>query len=271
MVDIHHHLLFGIDDGSKTLENSVEMVKMAVEDGITHIVATPHANDRYPYSRERNEGLLQQIRDALPAEVASKITLGLGCDFHVNFENTEDARKNKQLYTINQHEYLLVELPDIGLPARTGEIFYDMRIHGMTPILTHPERNATLQRTPDKLRDWLQGDLLVQVTAGSVTGTFGSTAESMAWDLLEKHWVHFIATDAHNLDRRPPVLSEAYQLIAEKLGEETAERLCVANPLAVFEGRPLPPQPDPLDLYTSAPVDPAQGGVKPSLWQRLFG
>jgi protein-tyrosine phosphatase len=270
MVDIHHHLLFGIDDGSQTLESSVAMVEMAAADGITHIVATPHANDRYPYDRERNERILQEIRDALPEEVAAKVTLGLGCDFHLNFENTEDARLHKSRYTINEHEYLLIELPDIGLPARVQEILYNMRLDGQTPILTHPERNATLQRTPEKLRPWLQSDLLLQVTAGSVTGRFGPVAEAMAWELLQKQWVHFIATDAHNLDRRPPILSEAYQLITERLGEETARRLCVTNPLAVFEGRPLPEQPEPLGLFEPLPAD--DGPIsKPNFWKKIFG
>jgi protein-tyrosine phosphatase len=271
MVDIHHHLLFGIDDGSKTLENSVAMVTMAAADGVTHIVATPHANEQYPYDRERNEGLLQQIRDALPGDVAATMTLGLGCDFHVNFENTQAARTDKNRYTINQHEYLLIELPDIGLPASMPEILYDMRVHGMTPILTHPERNATLQRTPEKLRDWMKTDLLVQVTAGSVTGTFGPKSQEMAWSLLEKHWVHFIASDAHNLERRPPVLSNAYEAIAKRMGEETARRLCMTNPLAVFEGRPLPAQPEPLGLFeTTMPEDDGQDG-KSSFWRRIFG
>lgn len=270
MIDIHHHLLFGIDDGSKTLENSVAMVEMAAADGVTHIVATPHANDRYPYDRARNEGLLQQIREALPADVAAKVTLGLGCDFHVNFENTEDARINKRRYTINETEYLLIELPDIGLPARMTEILYNMRIDGLTPILTHPERNATLQRAPDKLRQWLQSGLLLQVTAGSVTGRFGSTAERLAWDLLHNRWAHFIASDAHNLEHRPPILSEAYALVSDKLGRETAERLCVTNPLAVFEGRPFPEQPEPLGLYEATAQDDEQT-KKPSLWRRIFG
>ncbi len=271
MVDIHHHLLFGIDDGSKTLENSVAMVEMAAADGITHIVATPHANDRYPYDRQRNEGLLQQIRDALPADVAAKMTLGLGADFHLNFENTEDARIHKRRYTINENEYLLIELPDIGLPARMAEILYNMRIDGLTPILTHPERNATLQRTPEKLREWMMSGLLLQVTAGSAAGRFGPLAESMAWDLLQKQWVTFIATDSHDLERRPPILSEAYELITKRLGEATAQRLCVTNPRAVFDGAPLPEQPEPMGLFAPVSADDDKPKAKSGFLKRLFG
>lgn len=271
MIDIHHHLLPGIDDGSKSLEQSIAMVTMAVEDGITHIVATPHADDTWKYNRERNAELLQQLREALPAEVAAKITLGLGCDFHMNWENTEDAHVHKRRYTINETEYLLVELPDVGIPNRMDELLYQLRVDGLTPILTHPERNTTLQRSRDRLREWMQSGLLLQVTAGSVTGHFGSTAETFAWELLEKRWVHFLATDAHNLDRRPPHMSSAYRLVSERLGTETAERLCVTNPLTVFEGRPWPSQPEPVGLFEQPFVDDDDDDDKPSFWRRLFG
>jgi protein-tyrosine phosphatase len=263
MVDIHQHLLFGIDDGSKSLEQSVAMVQMAMDDGITHVVATPHANDRYPYDRARNEGLLQQIREALPHDVAAAMTLGLGCDFHLNFENTEDARLHNRRYTINEKEYLLIELPDIGISNRIDEILYNLRIGGMTPILTHPERNVTLQRTPEKLQEWVSKGLLLQVTAGSVVGDFGPTAESLAWSLLKKNSVHFLATDAHDLERRTPTMSAARRLLSERLGEDIAMRLCVTNPLMVFEGKPLPQEP----IQVTEPDEPEE---KPSLWKRIF-
>ncbi len=253
MIDLHHHLLFGIDDGARDLETSVAMVRMAVTDGVTHIVATPHANDVFPYDRERNVALLRQIQEALPPDIAGKIKLGLGSDFHLSFENTEDVQTRGPLYAINSGPYLLVELADTSIPSRIDEVFYTMRVSGLTPILTHPERNATLQRSRSRLREWLKADLLVQVTAGSITGTFGKQAEKVAWELLDNRWVHFISSDAHNLSRRSPVLSEAYAVIAKKLGEATAQRLFVTNPLAVFEGRTMPVQPEPLGVFNEAP------------------
>ncbi len=242
MIDIHHHLLPGIDDGSKDLANSVAMVEMAVADGITHIVATPHANHTFGYDRARNHALLQQVRDALPASTAEKITLGLGCDFHLNFENVEDAQRYRDRYTINESEYLLVELPDFNIPIRIDEVFYNLRVAGLTPILTHPERNSTLQRTPERLAGWVESGLLVQVTAGSLTGGFGSKAKDLGWKLLRSGSAHFLATDAHDTVRRPPRMSEACLLVEKRFGQELADRLCTDNPLAVFEGRPLPPQ-----------------------------
>ena len=249
MIDLHHHLLFGIDDGSPDLETSVAMVEMAVADGVTHIVATPHANEEFPFERERNEQLLQQIRAALPGKTAEKITLGLGADFNLYFENTEDLRAHGLRYTINGGPYLLVELPETAIPNRLDEIFYRMRVDGLTPILTHPERNSTLQRSRGRLRAWMQADLLVQVTAGSLTGTFGKVAQRIAWELIERNWAHFVSSDAHNLSRRNPRLSEAYTLISKRVGEATARRLLVSNPLAVFEGRPMSPQPVPVGVF----------------------
>ncbi len=264
MIDIHHHLLPGIDDGSRDIAISVAMVQMAVDEGITHIVATPHANHAYSYDRARNQALLDEVRAALPAATAERITLGLGCDFHLNFENVEDAQKNRDRYTINGTEYLLIELPDFNIPTRIEEVLYNLRVAGLTPILTHPERNQTLQRTPERLQEWIASGLLVQVTAGSVTGTFGSKAKDMAWSLLRSGSVHFLATDAHDTLRRPPKMLEAWQQVEKRMGKAVADQVCVNNPLSVFEGRPLPP---------SAMVverNDASADVGSPFWRRLF-
>ena len=263
MIDIHHHLLPGIDDGSKDLATSIAMIRMAVDDGITHIVATPHASHNFGYDRPRNQALLQQLREALPAELAGRITLGLGCDFHLNYENVEDAQQHRTRYTINETEYLLVELPDFNVPNRLDEVLYNLRVAGLTPILTHPERNATLQRTPERLQEWLGSGLLLQITAGSITGAFGGKAKELAWKLLRSNSVHFIATDAHDTARRPPRLSEAHLQVEKRLGKPLADRLCIDNPLAVFEGRPLPEQFELQDLEDEAEKAP--------FWRRLFG
>ena len=261
MIDLHHHLIFGVDDGSPDLDTSVAMVQMACDDGVTHIVATPHANQQFPYLRSAHEQKLQQIRDALPPTTASLMTLGLGSDFHLDYDNTADMKSIASRYLINNGPYLLVELPDLTIPARIDDVLYELRVHGTVPILTHPERNSALQRSRARLHTWMEGDLLVQVTAGSLTGTFGKTAERFAWELMEKKWVHFVSSDAHNLTRRTPRMAAAYQLVSKRMGEETARRLFVTNPLAVFEGKALPPQPEPAGLFE----EPAQ-----SWWQQLI-
>lgn len=246
MIDIHHHLLFGLDDGSKDLETSIAMVEAATDDGITHIVCTPHANSRYRFDPSINRQKLEQLKKSID----SRIELGLGCDFHLSFENIDDALKTPHKYTINQKNYLLVEFADLSIPRQITQVFHQFLLAGIQPIITHPERNPIIQRTPGRLDEWVNMDCLVQITASSLTGRFGRFAKSFSEQLLSQNKVHFLATDAHNLDSRPPRMKEAFDLVAKQYGTATAERLCIHNPHAAYFGEPMPPQPTPREhLY----------------------
>ncbi len=267
MFDIHHHLLPGLDDGSPDLQTSLAMARIAVEDGITHVACTPHASGQFAFRPEENARLLAELRDALAAE-SIPLTIAPGCDFHLNYDNIQDAIANPRKYTLAGHGFLLVELPDFSFPPKLSDTYYQLRVAGMTPILTHPERNATLQRDESRLKDWVQAGMLIQVTAGSVTGDMGRVAQRMAEGLLERRWVHFLATDAHNTTRRPPRMSAARTVVAERYGESYATLLCETNPKAVFEGQRLPAQPEPRGLFED---EYQEEGKRPSLLQRLFG
>lgn len=260
MIDIHHHLLFGLDDGSKDIETSVAMAEMAASDGITHIVCTPHANHQYRFNPAVNQERLEQLRDRLQG----KVTLGLGCDFHLSFENIDDALRNPTKYTINQKRYLLVEFADLAIPQQMSQVFYQLQVAGVQPIITHPERNLTIQKSPQRLGEWLHGGCLVQVTAASLTGRFGRLAMSLAHKLIAENKVHFLATDAHNLESRPPRMKEAFEMVKKQYGAETAERLCISNPRTVFFGEELPPLPALVESASS------QSAHKQSLWGRLL-
>jgi protein-tyrosine phosphatase len=260
MIDIHHHLLFGVDDGSPDIETSVAMVEAAAQDGITHIVCTPHANSRFPFNPEVNRQKLEMLQE----RTAGKVSLGLGCDFHLSYDNIEDALQNHSKYTINGKNYLLVEFDDFMIPRTVREVFFEFAVANMAPVITHPERNGIVQRHPDRIKDWLRDGCLVQVTASSLLGRFGRTAQSLAFKFLDNNWVHFIATDAHNTASRPPVMKEACELITKRYGAATAERLCTTNPRAAFYGEHLGPQPDALQL--SEYEERAQKGF----WSRLF-
>jgi protein-tyrosine phosphatase len=261
MIDIHHHLLFGLDDGAKDIQTSLAMAEMAAADGITHIVCTPHANSHYNFDPAVNQQRLEQLR----ARLDDKITLGLGCDFHLSYENIEDALKNPAKYTINHKQYLLVEFPDLAIPQQMTDVFYQFLVAGIQPIITHPERNLTIQKSPHRLHDWIERGCLVQVTASSLTGRFGRLAASFSQTLLEEKKVHFLATDAHNLESRPPRMKEVFNLVAKRYGADTAERLCITNPRAVFFGDELPSQP----AFAKEEASPLPSG-KRSLWNRLF-
>jgi protein-tyrosine phosphatase len=262
MIDIHHHLLFGLDDGSPDIETSVAMVEAAVANGITHIVCTPHANSRYAFDPEVNRKRLEELQ----TRVNRKISLGLGCDFHLSYDNIEDALKNRTKYTINEKQYLLVEFDDLMIPPSMNDAFYELMVAGMQPIITHPERNMTIQRHPERMKDWLRQGCLVQITAASLTGRFGRTAQSMAQQFLENDWVNILATDAHNMQSRPPKLREGYEILAKRFGTETAERLCVDNPRAVFFGEEMPEQPAPKKIEE----DGDASGKRKGFLGRLF-
>lgn len=238
MYDIHHHLLYGLDDGPQTLEQSLAQAEMAIADGITHVVCTPHSSDRYTYKPEENAQRLAELRSRLNG----RLHLGMGCDFHLSYENIEDALNNPTKYSINGGQYLLIEFPDYGIPQRISESMYELRLAGMTLIITHPERNPSLRDKTEKLADWLRSGHLIQITAGALTGRFGRGAEKVAKEMLAKRWVHFLATDAHNVESRPPKMREAYDIVAKLHGEEYARLLCYLNPKAAFDSTDMPEQ-----------------------------
>lgn len=263
MIDIHHHLLFDVDDGPKNLEASIAQSELAIADGITHVVCTPHASHMFEFSPERNRERLE----AIERRVGSRLKLGLGCDFHLSYENIQDALKNPAKYTINGGAYLLVEFSDFFIPPSVETIFHEFALKGMRPIITHPERNPILQRDPGRIAECVGAGCLVQITASSLTGRWGKHADAITWKLLKDDLVHFVATDAHNLEGRRPVLRQAYEMIAKRLGEATAQRLFVANPLAAFENRELPTRLDP----ETFPFGPAESNGKRGLFSRWFG
>ncbi len=248
MVDIHHHLLWGLDDGAKNFEVSLAMAKAAAADGITEIVCTPHASGQFAFRPELNEQRRMQLQDALDADGVG-LRLGLGCDFHLSYDNIVEVRENPSRFSVNGLSYLMVEIPDYGVPPGLAETFYELQLAGLTPILTHPERNPTLQNDLERVAEWMRGGVLVQVTGDSVTGKMGRVAQRTAHLLLERRWVHFLATDAHNVSSRPPRLSEARDAVAKKYGVEYARSLVTTNPRCVFEGTALPPGEEPQDLY----------------------
>ena len=236
MIDIHSHILPGIDDGSKSWDMTLEMCRLAIKDGITHIVATPHANDTYAYSRDR-------VREAiahLSNKIGHQLGFSIGCDFHLSFENIEDAIAHPQRYTIAAKEYLLVELSEYGIPPQVSDGLSRLREARMIPIITHPERNAILQQRPERVLEWVDAGCLVQVTASAVTGYWGSMARRMAMWLLDHGKVHVLATDAHDDINRSPILSQARDAVSKRFGPDVARALVLDNPAAIVAGQPLP-------------------------------
>lgn len=244
MVDLHCHILPGVDDGPDTLEQSISMAETAIGDGITHIVATPHSNDRYGFDFVQ----VRRLRDELQTQMGDRIKIATGCDFHVNPENFDSLRKQPEQYCINQHDYLLVEFNEISIPPAMDRMLHEMQLAGIRPVVTHPERNAILRTHPERLKTWVRRGCFVQVTGAALTGGFGPTAQQVGLQWIGEGIIHIAASDAHNNRGRPPRLHPAYDLVANQFGGEKALALFEENPLAAFEGRALPHVPEVEDI-----------------------
>lgn len=236
MVDIHSHLIPNVDDGPKSWDIAEAMCRLAIEDGVEHMVATPHSNDRYRYDRESLTEALQLLQH----RIGSQLTLSLGCDLHLSFENLQDALQNPGRYVIAETKYLLVELSNYGVPPSVSDSLMRLADRGLTPILTHPERNPILQGNLKRVLEWAAAGVVVQVTASAFTGLWGESVRRAAIWLLQNNAVHVLASDAHNVDRRPPGLSGAREAVAEIASKETAQALVDENPRAIVNGRTLP-------------------------------
>jgi len=235
LVDIHSHVLYGVDDGARTIEDSIAMLRMAADSGTTDLVATPHANLNYRFEPD-------VIRERL-AEMSTAMGEGLrlysGCDFHLSFDNIQDAIANPCKYTIHQGRYLLVEFSELLIFKNTPEIFARLQDAGMVPIVTHPERNGLLCQRLEDIASWVEAGARTQVTAQSLLGDFGKRAREFAETLIEHRLVHFIASDGHDCQHRPPRLDRAYTFLRTNHGEALAHALCVTNPLATLTGGDL--------------------------------
>jgi protein-tyrosine phosphatase len=233
MIDIHCHLLPGIDDGAKSWEITLEMCRLAHEDGIQHIVATPHANYTYAYDRDAHLALLDELRTRVPS-----MSFSLGCDFHLSFENIEDAKLHPERYAIGETSYLLVELSEFST-FNAAQTLHELRAAGLIPILTHPERNPLILGRPEMLKEFADAGCLFQITANSLTGFWGKPSQKMCEEMLRNQRVHFIASDAHGVRARTPILSAAREAAAHIVGAEAAKKLVQENPAAVVNNQPL--------------------------------
>jgi protein-tyrosine phosphatase len=243
MIDIHCHPLWGVDDGARSFEISVAMCKMAAADGITHLVATPHCNYMYEFDPEINQAKLVQLQAAV-GEVPRLLS---GCDLHLCYDNLRQLIDQRRPFTINQSDYVLVELGDQFAADQLEYVFHELQGANLVPVLTHPERHPVFQRRPQLLYRWVTRGGLVQVTAKSYTGGFGRRARHFAELWLEQNLIHFFASDAHDVKHRPPILSPCYQKVANAHGQEIADLLLKRNPEAVIQGRPLPRGLEPLE------------------------
>jgi protein-tyrosine phosphatase len=234
-VDIHCHLLPGIDDGAKDLDESLAMARVAVEDGTTTIVATPHQLGNFGHNRgddiRRRVGEVQQTldREQIPLKVLP------GADVRIEPDMIAGLASGDVLTLGDHRSHVLLELPhELYLPLEP--LLAELARRNIVGILSHPERNMGILRQPNVLPPLVEAGCLLQVTAGSVCGTMGDVCQEFSEWLLAEGMVHFIATDAHGQRSRRPLMRRAFERVAELTDESTAIALCSENPGRVAAG-----------------------------------
>lgn len=256
MIDIHTHILPGIDDGPATWDESLTLVRQGIEDGIDGFVATSHVLDRLDTACEtRYRGIFDRLREKIGQENLP-VALWPGTELHCQAEF--DAAS--PLATFNGNgAYMLIELPLGSIPANTGDLLFSLSLKGIVPILAHPERNREIQMNSRIVWEYVRRGVLLQVNAGSVTGRFGRQAQRCAQLLLKHDLVSFIASDCHHAAARPMILSSAYRVIEKKYGTDRAVTLFTENPLKAVQGERI------------ESIDPGRYPAPRGLFARLFG
>lgn len=250
MIDLHAHILPGLDDGAKNLDESLAMCLVAVNDGTKTMVATPHTgNGNYDNTRDRILTVVGDFNRILQ-ERGIGLTVLPGADVHAQ-GHLDALIASRQVMTVNDNmRYVMVEFPRHVIPPKYIEWMFRLALAGVTPVLTHPERNTAVYHNIDIVRHWVEKGGLVQLTAMSLTGAFGEKIRGCAEELLKYNLVHVIASDAHSVRGRPPILSEAVKIASSLIGAEHARKLVEEYPAAIVDGKSFD-APEPLRKKSS--------------------
>lgn len=236
MIDLHVHILPGLDDGASSVSEALEMARIAVAGGIKAAVATPHViTGLYNSNKEEILASLENLNKLIDE---SKIPLKVlpGAEYRLEPDLPVRLARGELLTLGDSGRYLLVELPADFIPQYTGRVIFELLIQGVVPVVAHPERNAGFIKDPSLLYELIARGALTQVTAGSINGRFGSGAAAAARLFLEHGCAHFIASDAHSPRGRAPVLTEAMEEATRILGMDRAGWLVRDNPRRVVHG-----------------------------------
>lgn len=255
MIDIHSHILTGIDDGAKNLEISKKLIELAKKSGTTDIIATPHTLSASEYEKPNWSVIEELVKEAKQ----EGINIYTGAELEVNWDIQELIKKDSSEYCLANSRYLLAELPSQTIPNYVDEFFYELQMKGKLIIIAHPERHPILQKDPNILYKWAKKGIFLQCNAGSFVGVFGSRAKHFAEVLLRHNLVHFIGSDAHNLRQRNTDIRIPKEKIIELIGEKKAKELFETNPQYILEDK---------ELFTSEPK--VFERKKKSFLKRLF-
>ncbi|WP_173918690.1 tyrosine-protein phosphatase [Halobacillus sp. Marseille-Q1614] len=220
MIDIHSHILPGVDDGAQTMEESIQMAQEAVEEGITTILATPHHQNGH-YNNYKNDILIQV--NELNRQLREKnipLTVLPGQETRIYGEFVEGLQNNEILPLNETTDYVFIEFPFDTVPKYASNLLFNLQVEGYKPVIVHPERNKRIQENPNVLYSLIKNGAFAQLTAASLTGKFGGTAKKVSKQLIEANLVHLIASDAHNVKSRTFHMKKAYDVIKKEYGQD---------------------------------------------------
>lgn len=238
MIDIHCHILPNVDDGSESLEESIEMAKIAESEGITKIINTSHCHFDFKYKKGNELKLeLEKFNQALKEENIN-IEVLLGNELYYTSDLIERFDE-LDFFSMNNSKYILMEFSPINFPKNIEDVIYEIKIRGYIPIIAHAERYKQVQEDVNIVLDCIKEGALIQVNASSILGKNGEKAEDTSKKLLDNNMVHFVATDAHSSNRRRPLIKDSYNYILKNYGKEVSEKLFIENPTAVIENRDI--------------------------------
>ncbi|WP_018757168.1 tyrosine-protein phosphatase [Paenibacillus terrigena] len=241
MIDIHSHILPGIDDGSQSIEESIAMAKAAVAEGIKTIIATPHhANGRYDNEANDVQRRVLQLNQRLAIEdIPLKVLPGQ--EIRVYNQLIRDLEQRK-VRTLDESSYMLIEFPTSKIPNDFSNLLHELRVLGITAIIAHPERNAEILKDLNVLEELIEQGALAQMTSHSLNGLFGAKIKDISLEMCERNLVHFIASDAHNLTKRGFELARAYETVSKQLGadytiyyQDNAQAILEARDIQIWE------------------------------------
>ena len=248
MIDLHCHILPGLDDGARDLDQAVEMARIAHEDGIEIIVGTPHLfNGSFAYD---DLGVFEEKRELLERALTAgdcPLKVLSGAEVHITHDLVASVRRHRERLVLAGGSYIFVEFPHDHVFQGVKDLFFELMSERVTPIIAHPERNMAFARFPKQLFDLVEMGALAQVNGGSLLGRYGPDSEAAALRFLELGLVHFISSDGHNTHSKPPRLAAAAERAAAVIGRDKASALVRDNPRAVIEDREIPFHPDPVD------------------------
>ncbi|MDX3774067.1 hypothetical protein QE250_08090 [Chromatiaceae bacterium AAb-1] len=232
MFDLHNHILPGIDDGARETSDSLALLQLAHEQGITHVLATPHIHPgRYDNTPQLIRQKLQALQQQL-AETALPVKLAAAAEIRICPEILPMAQQQLLPFIGRYQHYnvVLLELPHSHIPAGTDKLISWLLRHNILPMIAHPERNRELQASPQKIVPFISAGCLFQLTAAAITGEMGEKPQLLATTWLDQKLFYIVASDAHSVQRRPPRMAQAYQIVRQSAGEEYAEQLFNLNP-----------------------------------------